>query len=184
MEPLKSERLLLRPLASYDALSIARLLGPDPEGLRMTASIPEPCTEEAARRWIAQKVSSSTGYAFAITRKEDGDFMGVIGYGGPPGEITIGYWIGRPYRGKGYATEAIRVVLGQAADTGVCSLYAETFPDNPASSHVLTKNGFHLAGKGIRNFPLRGGICEVLHYVVELNCHGHMEKTASQKTDP
>lgn len=168
METLKSENLTLRPLAVYDAVSVARLLGPDPEGLRMTASIPEPCTEDAARRWIAQKTSSSTGYAFAVTRSYDGEFMGVIGYGGPPGEITIGYWIGRPFRRKGYATEAIRTILRQASDLGIRRLFAETFPDNPASSHVLVKNGFRRTGRGIRNLPLQGGVCEVLHYAIEL----------------
>ena len=168
-----SEHLTLRPLAMYDALSIARLLGPDPEGLRMTASMPEPCTEETARRWIAQKISSSTGYAFAVTRSEDGEFMGVIGYGGPPQEITIGYWIGQPYRRNGYATEAIRTIVQQAAGLGIRRLFAETFPDNPASSRVLIKNGFRLAGRGIRNLPLQGGIHEVLHYVIELDgCTG------------
>jgi [ribosomal protein S5]-alanine N-acetyltransferase len=166
---LKSENLTLRPLAIYDALSVARLLGPDPEGLRMTASIPEPCTEDAARRWIALKTSSSTGYAFAVTRSEDGEFLGVISYGGPPEEITIGYWIGKPFRRNGYATEAIRTVLRQAAGLGVRRLFAETFLDNPASSRVLVKNGFRWSGKGIRNFPLRGGICDVLHYVIELD---------------
>lgn len=184
METLKSEHLLLRPLDFYDALSIARLLGPDPEGLRMTASIPEPCNEEAARRWIAQKTSSSTGCAFAVTRMEDGEFMGVIGYGGPPGEITLGYWIGKPYRCQGYATEAISIILDQAAGAGVRRLFAETFPDNPASSRVLAKNGFRLAGRSIRSFPLRGGICEVLQYVIELDRQGHRDKAVPQKTDP
>lgn len=176
MEMLKSEHLTLRPLDMYDSLPVARLLGPDPEGLRMTASIPEPCTEESARRWIAQKVSASTGCAFAVTRSEDGEFVGVISYGGLPEEITIGYWIGMPFRCNGYATEAIRTVLQQAAGLGIRRLFAETFPDNPASSRVLIKNGFRRTGKGVRNLPLQGGICEVLHYVIELDGCGSTER--------
>ncbi|HON39230.1 MAG TPA: GNAT family N-acetyltransferase [Deltaproteobacteria bacterium] len=173
MEILKSPRLILRPLIPNDAVHFARLLGPDQSGVRMTATIPDPCTEEAAREWIVQNTSQETGHIFAITHAQSGEFMGAIGFGDSPGNGDLGYWIGKPFRGKGYATEAIRRIVTHASHLGIRRLFAETFLTNPASSRVLIKNGFRLAGKGTRNIPARGGSRAVLKYVVEIQgCSG------------
>ena len=173
MEILKSPRLILRPLILNDAVHFARLLGPDPAGVRMTASIPNPCTEEAAREWIVQNTCPRTEHVFAVTHAQSGEFMGAIGFGDSPGNGELGYWIGKPFREKGYATEAIRRIVTHASHLGIRRLFAETFLTNPASSRVLIKNGFRLAGKGTRNIPARGGSRAVLKYVVEIQgCSG------------
>ena len=168
MEILKSPRLILRPMIPNDAVHFARLLGPDPAGVRMTASIPDQCTEEAAREWIVQNTSPGIGQVFAITHAQSGEFMGAIGFGDPPENGDLGYWIGRPFRGKGYATEAIHRIVTHASHLGIRRLFAETFPSNPVSSRVLTKNGFRLAGRGTRTIPARGGSRSILKYVVEI----------------
>lgn len=173
MEILKSPRLILRPLIPNDAVHFARLLGPDPAGVRMTASIPDPCTEEAAREWIVQKASPGTGRIFAITHAQSGEFMGAIGFGDSPGNGDLGFWIGMPFRGKGYAAEAVRRIVTHASHLGIRRLFAETFLANPASSRVLTKNGFRLTGRCTRNIPARGGSHTILKYVVEIQgCTG------------
>ncbi len=173
MEILRSPRLILRPLIPNDAVHFARLLGPDRAGVRMTASIPYPCTEEAAREWIVQKASPEAGQVFAITHAQSGEVMGAIGFGDSPGNGDLGYWIGKPFRGKGYATEAIRRIVTHASHLGISRLFAETFPTNPASSRVLTKNGFRLTGRGARQIPARGGSRTILKYVIEIQgCPG------------
>ena len=60
----------------------------------------------------------------------------------------MGYWIGRPYWGQGYATEAAAGAVGWAgADAGASGwVVAGHFADNPASGRVLEKAGFLYTG--------------------------------------
>ena len=165
---IRSEHILLRPLVLSDAIHFANLLGPDPVGTRMTSSIPCPCTEDAARNWIGRRiVPGALGRSFAIIHGEHGKFLGTIAFGGIP-EIGIGYWVGRPYRAHGYATEAVQLLLGYIAGLGISRIVSETLPDNPASARVLSKAGFEFLGKKVRDFPMPGGLCEVERYTVEL----------------
>lgn len=165
---LESTYTILRPLRLEDAYHIARLLGPDPEAVRMTAQIPEPCTEESAREWIREGLPAEENYVFAIELRDDHDFIGCIGFGGPHEALEVGYWVGKPYRGTGYASEALRIMLGHARTLGRTRLFAETFSGNIASIRVLMKNGFRLISTDMRDFPVRGERKKVERYVVEL----------------
>lgn len=161
---LTSARLTLRPLVPEDGAHFARLLGPDRDALRQMAQMPDPCTEPAARRWIQTRLGPG-GHVFAILRRTDDEFLGVIGFGGAPAMPEMGYWIGRPYRGQGYATEAIQRLVAYAATIGVPQIHADTFPDNPASARVLSKAGFVATGLVERIFPARGGRRELFRHV-------------------
>ena len=133
----------------------------------MMAQMPDPCTEQAAREWIVMRTRGE-GRIFAITRSEDGEFLGAIGFGGPLAMLELGYWIGRPYWGQGYATEAAQAVIGLARSLGGIKMKAETFPHNPASARVLEKAGFRKVRKVIRDHPARGGLREVYEHVLDL----------------
>lgn len=57
----------------------------------------------------------------------------------------IGYWIGESYWGKGYGTEAVRLLVRYAFDElKLIRVYASVFESNRASMRVLEKSGFHL----------------------------------------
>jgi RimJ/RimL family protein N-acetyltransferase len=59
----------------------------------------------------------------------------------------IGYWIGKPYWGQGYVTEAAAGLLAWAQhEMGVTRFVSGHIFDNPASGKVLTKLGFTYAG--------------------------------------
>ena len=169
-ECLQSDRLILRRLRAEDADDIVRLLAADREAIQMMAHMPYPCTGAAAREWIALRTQPGTT-AFAITQRADGAFLGAIGFTGLPEMPSVGYWVGRPYWNRGYATEALRLVIEYARGRGVKGLQAETFPENPASGRVLSKCGFRDRGLGLRNYPIRGGLCRVhvhiLHFATE-----------------
>lgn len=162
-----SQRLTFRPLAPEDGAHFARLLGPDPDAIRQMAQMPDPCTEPAARRWIQTRLGPG-GHVFAILQRADGEFIGVIGFGGAPAMPEMGYWIGKPFRGQGYATEAIACIVDYAANIGVPQIHADTFPDNPASARVLQKAGFVTTGIVERIFPARGGRRELFRHVRRL----------------
>ena len=70
------------------------------------------------------------------------------------GTVEIGYGVDEPFRGLGYATEAVRLMVERAFATGeVKRVVAETEDGNPASDRVLAKAGFRLYDKkGISNW--------------------------------
>lgn len=164
---LTSTHLSLRPLSPDDACHFARLLGDDHAALLQMAQMPDPCTEPAARAWIVSRLGPGA-HVFAILRGADEAFIGVVGFGGVAAMPEMGYWIGRDYRGQGYATEAIGEVVAYARALGVPRIHADTFPDNPASARVLAKAGFVTLGMVERHFPARGGRRELLRHVRDL----------------
>ncbi len=74
--------------------------------------------------------------------------VGTAGFKGPPsaeGRVEIGYSVVRDQQRRGYASEAVRGLLGRAfADPMVQRVIAETLPELTASIGVLAKCGFHL----------------------------------------
>jgi RimJ/RimL family protein N-acetyltransferase len=165
--PLVSNHLVLRPLTPDDAVHFATLLGNDRPALQQMAQMPDPCTEPAARAWILSRLGPGA-HVFAILTRHDEVFIGVVGFGGHPSMPEMGYWIGKAYRARGYATEAIGRVVDYARDHGVPRIHADTFPDNPASARVLAKAGFVVTGTVERMFPSRGGRRELFRHVREL----------------
>lgn len=166
-QTLHAERLILRKLVLEDAIHFARLLSHDSESARMMATMPDPCTEASARLWIKRRLAAD-GYPFAIVRAEDGAFLGGIGCAGPLDAMRIGYWIGRPYWGQGYATEAVQRMIAFARALGASRLEAETFTNNSASARVLDKAGFENLGTTVINVPARGGLREIHLHVLTL----------------
>ena len=146
---LTSQRLRLRPLAPGDAQRMAELAN-DFDVARMTTAIPHPYALGQAEAFIAhmQKCDPRREAVFAI----EGDaetFMGVIGvHPGPRRPPELGYWLGRPYWGAGFATEAARAVTAWA---GVAwrkrVLVSGHFADNPVSGQVLCKADFLYTGE-------------------------------------
>ena len=60
----------------------------------------------------------------------------------------IGYWIGRPFWGRGLATAAVRAVTDYAfVQFELTRVFAVPFETNPASIRVLEKAGYVLEGR-------------------------------------
>jgi RimJ/RimL family protein N-acetyltransferase len=86
---------------------------------------------------------------FAITLRESGELVGAIGIDVEErhARAELGYWIGVPYWGRGYATEAATAVVAHAFDDlGLNRVYAYHFTTNPASGRVLQKIGMRHEG--------------------------------------
>ena len=58
----------------------------------------------------------------------------------------MGYWIARPYWGRGFATEACSALIAMARTLGLSGLEGSHFLDNPSSARVLEKLGFEPVG--------------------------------------
>jgi len=148
-----TERLVLRPFVLADAPAVQRLAG-DREIAANTLLIPHPYPEGAAEEWIKGHDEQSPNLIFAITMRGDalssaGEAMGAIGLHieQKHRRAEIGYWLGVPYWGHGYVTEAARAVVDYAfADIGVNRVFACHFTRNPASGRVLLKVGMQHEG--------------------------------------
>ena len=160
---LVTERLLLRPLAVDDAPALARLLEGDWEAIKQTGRMPYPATESALRRWSASHLAPAS-HSFLMLRRQDGAALGGIGFGGSGTLAELGYVLGRPFWGRGYATEGVRAMMAHAAAAGFGGLEAYSFLDNSASARVLAKAGFTDLGVVGRDYPERGGLRQVRRF--------------------
>jgi RimJ/RimL family protein N-acetyltransferase len=145
----RTRRLVLRPPASADAPRVTELAN-DFEVVRMTGSMPYPYALADAESFVsrAEAADPAEEAMFAIDLPGEGP-IGVIGLD-PDGSlgVEVGYWLGRPYWGRGYATEALAALLGWARDGwGRRFVTARHFADNPASGAVLIKAGFLYTGR-------------------------------------
>jgi len=153
-------RLILRPLRYSDADAIETYLR-DVDVAVMTARIPHPYPQGGAQAFLEKAIAGNENgqnLACAIVLKENEDnLIGCIGVENLTGcEPEIGYWLGKPYWGRGLMTEALESIARIAfLQHSVSALYAGTFLHNVASKKVLLKCGFIETGKGTCNSPAR-----------------------------
>lgn len=161
---LRTERLLLRPFRADDAADVERLAG-EREIAVNTATIPHPYPEGAAAEWIAiqaRRQREGEEVAFAVVERESGRLVGAMGLRliHPHRRAELGYWIGKPYWGRGYATEAARAVLRYGFETlGLNRIHATHFTRNPASGRVMQKIGMTHEGR-LRQHHIKWGVAE------------------------
>ena len=166
---LETRRLVLRGARLEDAKRVAALVN-DRRIAENTARIPHPYTVDDATEWIRVAISQpATSYVITIA----GEVIGACGldmprphpplspapaHGGGLGRgaregrqgAELGYWIGVPFWGCGYASEAARGLIDHAfGDLGYEVLTASARVSNPASRRVLEKCGFRWTGVGL-----------------------------------
>ena len=155
MAILATERLVLRPFRRSDVTAFARLAG-DWAVASMTSDIPHPLTEAQAMAWLRPGRGE---VRFAI--ELEGQLIGGAGfYRRRSGAAELGFWLGRPWWGCGYATEATRAVVKYGFEARRLPGFTSShFVDNRASAGVLRKLGFEPVGRGTIACAARG--CEV-----------------------
>lgn len=143
---LLTRRLRLRAFELTDA-AVVQQLASERVIADTTITIPHPYTLNMAEAWIlTHKPLFRTGAQinFAITRMADQQLVGAIGLRVQPAHnrAELGYWIGVPYWGQGYCTEAARAVLAFGFDElHLHRIHAAHLRRNPASGRVLQKCG-------------------------------------------
>lgn len=145
---LDTARLRLRELAAADIPTIVALAG-EPAIADKTLNIPHPYREHDAIYWLHmayQGFASGQQYVFAIEQAKTAAFMGGIGLTLQPrfNRAEVGYWLGVPYWGQGFATEALQAVLAFGFHTlHLHKILATHLTHNPASGRVMQKAGMH-----------------------------------------
>jgi RimJ/RimL family protein N-acetyltransferase len=143
---IRTARLVLRAPRFEDVRPFAALAG-DARVAENTAHIPSPCSLEEARRWIADAILQHATYVITVRS----EMVGACCLDGCDGIPELGYWIGVPFWGCGYGTEAARGLIDRAFnDLGHKALTASARVSNPMSRRVLEKCGFQWTGAGLR----------------------------------
>jgi [ribosomal protein S5]-alanine N-acetyltransferase len=145
---IRTEHLTLRPLPA----AAARMLPGDRDGAarRIGAALatewPQPDLLDVLPMQASSSTSSEPYGVWVIIDNTSDMVIGDVGFMGPPGEegiIEIGYSVIPGYRGRGFATEAVRALtrwgLNQPA---VISVVAHCEPGNGPSIAVLARVGF------------------------------------------
>ncbi|RFU74947.1 acyl- n-acyltransferase [Trichoderma arundinaceum] len=188
-EPIRSERLILRPYAATD-LDGFHLLRIQPEVMKWTSQGKPDTDLEHTRKVLENRLPGAEGesaYEFAICWAETGEMIGTGGSHMRVGELgwpVIGYMIRSEFWGKGIATELMSTflkaywalpreevevkvekstVVGSENEPQPEHITAITLDSNGPSQNVLGKLGFKLARKFEEEDPNNPGVNELLY---------------------
>jgi RimJ/RimL family protein N-acetyltransferase len=144
---LETARLKLRPYTETDVAELIPLIGAR-EVAATTGRIPHPYTKRDAKRFIAA-AQNDDEVRLAITLRSDDRMIGGIGLRlfEQHHHAELGYWLGLPYWGNGFATEAAREMLRYGFESlRLHRIFATVFMHNPASGRILLKLGMRREG--------------------------------------
>jgi len=149
-EPIETERLLLRRSRPEDAATISAYRS-DPNVNRQQGW--DRTDLEGVLADIVEMSGRSPGepggwVQFTVEERGGGRIVGDVGLSvvdGEPGVIKVGYTIDPAFQGLGYATEAIRALVGYAFETlGAELVRAHASAENAPSIRVAEKVGMRL----------------------------------------
>ena len=110
--------------------------------------LPHPYDESHGRFFVEEIARGPEEFAWSILLQ--GSYIGTIGLHLLPGQAPeLGYWLGQPFWGHGYATEAALAVVAAAREAGYPALRSRALLSNAGSRNVLAKAGFSEIGEAI-----------------------------------
>ena len=172
---LRTARLLLRPPERGDAEPIARYLN-DFGVAGNLARVPFPYHLSDARAWLRTRVPGlpveETNFAIEVPGE---GYAGQVGFHRGPEGPVIGYWLGRPFWGRGIMTEAAAASIDWFFTASRAPVvYSGVFYFNAASLAIQTKLGFTETGRSTLLCLARGA--EVEHIDTQLTRERFQQK--------
>jgi RimJ/RimL family protein N-acetyltransferase len=164
---IKTARLDLTTFAESDIRELVPLIGAR-EVAETTLRIPYPYEERHAREFLLSEIKENE-LRLIIRLRSDGRLCGGIGLhpDSEPQQAELGYWIGVPFWGNGYATEAGRAVLGSGfKQLKFNRIFAAHFAGNEASGRVLQKIGMRYEGCMRQAVVKSGKFIDVERYAI------------------
>lgn len=145
---IETDRLILRPWRETDAVSLFRYAS-DPD-IGPIAGWPSHTSVENSLEIIRTVFSAPETYAVVL--KTTGEPIGCCGIlfsnglhsaGMKPDEAEIGYWIGKPYWGRGLIPEAVDALLTRCFNRlKLSAVWCGYYDGNNKSRRVIEKCGF------------------------------------------
>lgn len=182
MQPtFETERLVLRPFELSDASKVQELAG-NIEVARTTLSIPYPYPDGAAEAWITacnKGTYDSNGFPYALINKDDNSLIGCmsINIEKPHKRGELSYWLGRPFWGNGYATEAaVKLVHFGFEELELNKIWASAMSKNPASFNVMKKIGMKFEGEFKQHILKWDEFEDVVFFGMTKSDYDHMRK--------
>ena len=165
-DSMTTERLVLRHIAPSDVAVVLSLAG-NWDVARMLADMPFPLTADLARAWTH---SAAADRSHAITL--GGRMIGSLSVCPIDQEdrtmpAELGFWLGKPWWGQGYAREAAGAAIARhLTDRTGETVSSGHFTDNPASGRVLQALGFAATGSAQQWCMARHETVSAISYVL------------------
>lgn len=137
-QTIQTARLMLRRFRPEDAADFHAILS-DPEAMRYWSTPPHRKLAETVD-WVGRTIA-------AVAAGEADDFIAlhegrIVGKAGLWHGNELGMIFARQCWGRGFASEAVRAVIGRAFGLGHASIKADVDPRNEKSRRILAKLGF------------------------------------------
>jgi [ribosomal protein S5]-alanine N-acetyltransferase len=167
---IETERLRLRPFTPGDEAALFALAS-DPEIARFVRfeAHRTPAATRAFLELVIEHYRRGDPFAWAIVRREDDRLIGSCGFVSKDTQRTsaeIGYWLGKPYWGQGYAAEAARTLVRFGFEQmGLERVEARCFTENRAGQRVIEKLGMKLESTD-RSEMIKGSYPELRVYAI------------------
>ncbi|QOY35207.1 GNAT family N-acetyltransferase [Anaerobacillus isosaccharinicus] len=169
MRVIETERLLLRPVTVEDGDRVEELAS-DYDVSKTTLNIPYPYPEGGGKEFIESVIESEKNgkiAILAIVDKETQHLLGLINLNIaiPHKRGELGYFIGKPYWGMGYGTEAARAIVAYGfKDLALNKIYAAAFTTNPGSWRIMEKIGLKHEGTHKQHVSRFGEFFDLAYY--------------------
>lgn len=169
-------RLVIRPLEDGDAEGIWPYVS-DPEISRFMSWDPHASIDEtrAFISDVSRRMAQGTTISWVIRERESGAICGLVSliaimrthralrYD----KAELAYWLGRDFRGRGYATEACEAIVAYGFEVlGLNKLTVAHATENQASRDLIARLGFRQVGIEYKNFAKHGHWID--HVIYEL----------------
>lgn len=163
---LQGEKVVVRPVDESDASGLLALEVKNRDffqgftGLRDESFYTHQGQLERIRTML-QLSRQDSAYLFVICLKETGHIIGEVmlteAVRGDLQSCWIGYFLDKEHNGRGYMTEAVRLVVQHAFQAmKFHRIEAGVMPHNEGSINVLLKAGFHKEGIAKKNVRING----------------------------
>jgi RimJ/RimL family protein N-acetyltransferase len=139
-----------------------------------TQRIPYPYTAADFREWmqIVEESTRQQGRPVHWAIRTVAEYLiGGLGFTdlqvGRSHRAEIGYWLAKPYWGRGIMTAVVRTACAYAlAEWGLVKIVAHVLPTNAASARVLEKCGFAQEGYLRKHFVKDGALLDARLYAL------------------
>jgi RimJ/RimL family protein N-acetyltransferase len=186
---LTTGRLILRPPVQSDLAAVARLIN-DPAIAANTGAIRYPYPVSSGWHWL-RKAKAARGAKcdkpyLMVLRSNPRQIAGTIGIAMRPGRApSIGYWVAKRFRRKGFAAEAARALIAAAfTHSGVAAIQASARITNVASQKVLQSAGMRRTGRGHLKSVQLGRYVPTFTFALDRAAWEKATRARSQRRDP
>jgi len=149
---IETTRLILK-VPTQELAEVMTELLQDRDVSKNLSTVPYPYHIEDAKNFIddchKQFFKDNGRHSFGVFLKDSDEFIGMCGLdiSTRHNHATLGYWYGKKYWGKGYATEAAaRVISYGFEELKLYRIACGHFSTNPASGNVMKKIGLKHEG--------------------------------------